>query len=188
MATKVKEKAREIFYLQKNIYEINDRISILLRGSVDMETGEITDDGRFLQHAEKSGEQKAEVIHSAVGEFLNAENYVKMVDAEIERLEKLKAPAKRYANYVKDQITKSLQVGETFEFPNCKIGWRKSSAIEVDEFDLMPLEELQKIDPKAVSSKMVYSLDKKYLTELAKADLPLPKGVKLVTKQNIQIK
>lgn len=185
---KTKEKAKEIFYLQKNVYEVDERISVLLRASVDLETGEIKDDGKFLQFAEKAQDQKAEIIHSAVGEYFNAENYVNMVDAEIERLEKLKAPAKRYANYVKDQIKKSIQEGENFEFPNAKISWRKSSAIEVDEFDLMPLEELIKIDPKAVSKKEVYTLDKKYMTELAKAELPLPKGVRLVTKNNIQIK
>ena len=190
MATKKTKTAtpKEIFFLQKNLYEVNDRITTLLRGSVNMETGEITDEGGFLQFAEKAMDQKAEIIGSAVSEYFNAKSYVDQIDAEIERLSAMKARANRYTNYVKDQIAKAIQEGETFDFPFAKVSWRKSSAIEVDEFDILPLEELEKIDPKAVNSKMVYSLDKKYLTELAKENLPLPRGVKLVTKQNIQIK
>ena len=82
-------------------------------------------------------------------------------------------------------LQNQLNPEEKFEFPNLRITWRKSESVDFDE----------DIDEKAIAEQypeflrsVKYNLDKTIIKKFIKDSEVQIKGIKLIKKDNIQIK
>ena len=153
------------------LYEINEKIE----GCVDSETGEIIDE-EMLNALMMSEEEKIE----------NIALWIKNLDADAEALKKEAqslTERKRVAENKRDSLKRYLSSylnGNNFSTTKVAISWRKSQTLEETDtftFDNIPKEYI----------KTTYELKKKDLKDAISKGLEV-KGVKLVDKNNIQIK
>ena len=153
------------------LYEINEKIE----ECVDSETGEIIDE-EMLNALMMSEEEKIE----------NIALWIKNLDSDAEALKKEAqslTERKRVAENKRDSLKRYLSSyldGKKFSTTKVAISWRKSQTLEETEFftfDNIPKEYI----------KTTYELKKKDLKDAINKGLEV-KGVKLVDKNNIQIK
>lgn len=163
-----------------NLFDINRSI----RDFIDNLYLSADEDGVIPEGDLKALEELTEARDTKIE---NIALYIKELDAEEEALkaeaEKLKVraqTAQNKARRLREYLTLNLQNNEIskFETSRCKITFRKSEAVDVDE-NLIPKKYMNK--------KVTFSPDKKTIKELLKAGKAV-KGATLITKDNIQIK
>ena len=74
--------------------------------------------------------------------------------------------------------------GVTIETPDYKISWRKSEAVETSEF--LDLSKIAVSYPDLI--ELEYKLKKTEVKKRIKDNLPIPEGIFIMKKQNLQIK
>lgn len=111
--------------------------------------------------------------------ILSNESDITAIDAEIKRLEALKAPLQATNKKLKETVANAmLSFGiEKVESPLCKLSFRKSEAVEV--FDEAQLNQ-KYFNYKPTVDKTTIKADLKEGIDVA--------GARLVTNQNLQIK
>lgn len=171
------------------LYFIDKDIEQILENAVENElydprTGELLPE--VLDKINSLELKKEDLFHNIGLMQLQAKASIGAVDAEIKRLTDIKKSFQTREGTAKKFLQNHIPEGEKFEFENLKISWRKSTAVETKE-DLN-LESLKVSDPDFVTEKVVFSLDKTLVKNTYKANGILPAGVKVVEKQNIQVK
>lgn len=166
------------------LYNINEEIEEIINDEnlVNQETGEFTEEG--LKRFESLQLVKADIIKSLglANIFYNAQT--DMVANEIKRLQGIKKSYESRANAVKKLLTQNLTEGEKYEFDTVKISWRKSEETLIDE--LLDLTQFSIDYPELVKIETI--IKKAEIKALHKEGKPLPVGIKIIEKQNLQIK
>lgn len=164
------------------LYNVHKEVEQLIETMINPETGEVN--AVVNAHLNTLTLKREDAIHQIA--IANIANKAKseMIAAEIKRLQTLKKQVENRSETAKRILENELTPGEVFEFNNVKISWRKSSQVKVDEF--IDVADLAINYPDLV--KIEYSLDKTKVKEFAKDSIPLPEGISIEEKQNIQIK
>lgn len=171
------------------LYDINNDFKSLIEDedNINPETGELTEDA--IKKLDELGLQKQDLIHY-VGlsyHIYNAET--SEVDAEIDRLTKIKKQRLNKVNAMKKLIEKNIRLGEEMKFANLEIKWKKNPPkTEIDEvaFDLLSFE---KVYPELVERNPVLKSGTKNLfKEWYKENKPLPQGIKIIQNHSLVIK
>lgn len=167
------------------LYAVNQQLQSYIEEAVDTETGEISElDSLIIEEIFKD---KVQAISHVVNFIKNTEAFSSAIDVEMLKLKMKKKLADTMVDKAKEYLSHNVEIGEKIETASYKISWRKSSSIEIDEAIATP-NEVRKLYPDAVKVEMIQKISKTELGKLLKAGNPLPKGCRLVEKQNIQIK
>lgn len=151
------------------LYEINNAIL----SCVDMDTGEIIDESA-LSALEMARGEKIENISLWI-KNLRAE--ASAIKSEEDSLRKRRKACENKSKSLENYLVTALN-GERFKTARVSISYRKSESVEVTDITKLDDDYLNFADP---------TVDKIKVKEALKKGIPL-KGVKLVEKQNIQIK
>lgn len=150
------------------LYEIDTKIS----ECIDCETGEVIDFDR-LSGLAMERENKLEGVALWIK---NLEATAKAIKAERDALKERQEQEERKALMLREWLSGALD-GEKMETPKVKISYRKSTAVEVDD----------RLPKKWCSKKIVYTPDKVAIKTAIQNGKRIT-GVKIVERQNIQIK
>lgn len=161
-----------------SLYHIRrEHLDILAQ--IEEQDGELADHQEYaLQLTEEAFQEKA-VSVGFITKFLA--NDVTLIDAEIKRLQALKAATARRQEWFEDQLAGAMrQFGvEKIDTPTLKISFRKSLAVEV--------EDEAKLPACYVVTKTTTAPDKKAIKEAIQKGQEVP-GASLTERQNLQIK
>lgn len=157
------------------LFEIHHEIERILAEEVDRDTGEILDSTLAkLDALEIERDAKA----------LQVARYLKGEQAEAEAVktqaEKLAARARVHAGRaarLKGYLLDHCEPGRKLSDEVSQITWRKSTSVELVDFDELP-EEYQRVS---------VSADKTRIGEALKSGKEVP-GARLVTRQNVQVR
>ena len=152
-----------------NLYEINDAIL----ACVDMETGEIVDEGK-LQQLQMDFSDKVEGIACWIKNLLSDAAAIK---AEKDILAEREKACKNKAESLKRYLQSALD-GEKFKTAKVSISYRKSESVQVDDITKLDEEYLKYEEPSVNKTKVKQALKSGILLQ----------GVQLIENQNIQIK
>ena len=159
------------------LYEIDNRLLSL----VDEETGEITDLEKFseLQMA------RDEKIESCALWFKNLKAESKAIRNEERTLAERRRVLENRAEGLKRYISEALG-GEGLETARCRLSFRKSRSLEVDDAAAFA-EELRSTGHPDLFTMKEPAIDKKGVTDLIKQGIEFA-GARLVENQSLQIK
>ena len=159
------------------LYEINQAVLDL----VDPETDEILDYEAFAE-LQLAREEK---IENMVLWYKDLVADAKAIREEEAALAERRKPIERKAERLKSYIAEVLG-GEKFETPRCKVSYRKSSALEIEDVSALAewLDDHGHIDAVVYSAP---SVDKRVVTNLLKEGEEMP-GCSLVERDNMQLK
>lgn len=128
-----------------SLWQINEKIEQIIAEGVDPETGEISDEALAeLEAMELTRQEKA--INWGLyikGEIAEGEAVQRQADALALRAKGHKARAER----LRDRLERLLEAGEKFRDDRVSIGWRKSSAVQIDDAALIPAEYIRQKPP-----------------------------------------
>ncbi len=164
------------------LYDIDQQIEDVLGYLVNEETGEINP----IAEAELEAlEKEREVKIVNCGLFIkNAEAYIASVKEEESKLRDRRKVFEKRVDWLKRYLEAHLPPGEKIDLANLRISWRKSEAVEVD--DTADLQTINFSNPELV--ELTLSLKKREMKEYIKTTGVSFQGIRLVEKQNIQIK
>jgi len=162
------------------LFEIVDEVEHLLLLSTDRETGEISDEGLAALDALLDVDLKDKLINTAL--------YLKGVEAERDAVKKAaKELTDRAAIHTRqaDRLREYLRVNmeraghEGLSDPRVKLGWRSSTAVELDE------DAVDSLDFEFVQVKR--TPDRKAIREALESNQEV-KGARLVHRRHLQVK
>lgn len=158
------------------LYDISQAIEALLDASVDRETGEINEAALAeLEALEEQREAKALAVAAyLVGQRLEAD----AIKAQAKRLAERAAVHARHADRLERYLESHLAVGEKLSDARVALSWRKSRAVEVDCDPTELPEEYCRIRCEADKTALKAALESGEQV----------KGVRLVERQNLQVK
>ncbi len=164
------------------LYEVSKELDALLN-QADPETGELPEN--IIEQIDALTIERDTLINQAGLIYKMAELDADKVDEEIKRLQSIKKFYTRKSEVMERLLNKTIRLGEEFKFSNLIIKWRKNPP-KVETTDLLDLNELQDTNPELI--KIEYSLDKAKVKELAKNNIPLPAGIKVIQEHKLTIK
>lgn len=156
-----------------NLYEIKQEFEKAIEECVDMETGEIINPTR-LDELNMVLTDKRENVALYI-KNLSAE--AKAIDEEAKNLTNRKRVLNNKVEGLKKYLADNLE-GHKFETAKVVVSFRKSEQLEIKSTEHIPAEYLISQEPK---------IDKVALKKSIKQGAVI-NGVKVITKQNIQIK
>lgn len=168
-----------------NLYEINKAIDDLLESDIQRDE-ELIENATGNVVTMEEALDKLEIDQKT--KFENLALYIKNITADAEAIrneEKTLADRRRVlenqAERLKAYLTMNLQMAgfEKFETPRCKMSFRKSTSVEIDENANIPKDY--------VTIKVTETPNKKMITDAIKEG-ELIDGCRLVEKYNLQIK
>lgn len=159
-----------------NLYQINKEIEYAINECVDLETGEILNPQK-LEQLNISRNEKREGVALYIKNTLPE---IKAIDEEIKALTARKKAKQNFIDWLKKSLVDDMTANgvDKFETPKVVISFRKSEQLEVTSTDNIPAQYIIQQPPK---------VDKAGLKKEVKAGFTFD-GVKLIEKQNIQIK
>lgn len=174
---KSKEQVKDLSY---SIYRVSTALSEIME-MIENNEGEVTDAiyeslEHFMKKQEQNIEQAVLLYHQ-----LNAENDA--IDQEISRLKNLKESRNRKINAITNILKKIIPAGKSVLTPLIELKWRKSTQLQVDDFEI-DWDELDKLG----LVKIVKTVDKVKARQLLKDTQVLPKGLSLIEVDNLIIK
>lgn len=161
------------------LYEIDAAIQEVLDAMVDPETGEVSDDALAL--LEDLSVQRQDKIEGIALYYKNLSADAAAIKSEEEALRKRRQSAENQASRLKQYLS-DIMPGETLETSKVKIGWRKSTAVMVENE-----AEFVKAAPKDYLTYKDPTVNKTAIKEALAAGKEVP-GAELVTNMNIQVK
>ncbi len=167
---------------QFSLYKVHQEINDLIESCIDPETGELSEVANA--HFNQLQLKREDAIHQLCLVNLESKAKADTVANEIKRLGAIKKSLDTTAEAAERIIGKELSEGETYQFENAKISYRKSEVVEVDE--TMDLSQLAFDQPELV--KLSYAVNKTEVKKMAKDGKPLPEGILIVKKNNLVIK
>lgn len=167
------------------LYKIHNEVENLISSYINPETGEIN--AVANAHLNTLSLRREDAIHGITLSHLQNEAKADAVEKEIQRLEDLKTSISRRAEAAKRILENELQDGESFEFENCKISWKKNP-VSVEADPDLNLDDLEFAYPDLVSTKQTKSLIKKEAKAVLESGKEIA-GIRLITdKKSLQIK
>jgi hypothetical protein len=162
-----------------NLYQINQEIESL----INEETGEITD----LEKLQQLNIDKDVKIENIALFIKNLEAETMALDSEIKNLQERKSSKNKKVDSLKKYLSTFMQSENKtkFETPKVKLDFRKSTALKIEDEEVLMLHLEAKI-PELLKTKVTKSVDKKGLKEFLKTEEI--NGCYLEEKQNLQIK
>ena len=137
------------------LYDINAEIARLLDEGTDPETGELLIDPAEIEALEMEREKKLEYLAL---EYKNLTAEASAIKAESDELIKRYKAVSNRAGRLKEFLSGVL-AGDKFATPRVSCGWRKSSAVEVDDTAFFPWAgehpEFLRVKPPEVDKKSV---------------------------------
>jgi len=165
-----------------NLYEIDSRITEIL-STIDMSTGEL--DERFTEELEQLGIEKEKKIESILCFIKSKKAFSEDLDEEIKTLTKRKKfednRIERLISYIQDFLQ-----GEKFETSKVKVGYRKSTSVQVTEEDAL-IQWATENNPAIVKTETKQKLILDEIRKLINSGTEVPYAT-LIEKNNIQIK
>lgn len=161
-----------------NLYLIQQEYLSLAQRLMDNE-GELTPELNEQLAINQEQLQAKGINYGLVIKQIEAE--VDIIDAEIKRLQGLKAVRNNASERLRNNILQAMQLYtiDKIESSTLKISIRKSEAVEVENLELL--------DENFIVSKTTKSADKKAIKEAINLGQEV-KGASLVTNHNLQIK
>lgn len=161
------------------LYELNQMYDECLIGSVNLETGEITDERLFELLGEIDEERETKILNVSCKK--KAVDYeAAAIAEEIEKLQTRKRVIENQSASLERFILSVLRPEEKLKDSRVSISWRKSESVVVEC-------EPEKLPAKFVKEKITYSADKTAIKEAIKSGVEVP-FCKIEQKQNLQIK
>ena len=159
---------RALYHIEQSLNELNETL-IASGGEISPEL----ETQLAITQAELS--EKAQNYGLVI---LSNESDINAIDAEIKRLQELKKPIESTNKRLKEAISNAMQMYglEKVDSALCKLSFRKSSSVEVDE---------TKLNQKYF--KYTATPDKTLIKEAIKAG-EVVDGAEIVEKQNLQVK
>lgn len=171
-----------------NLYEINkqiDQVMIDRENSIFSPEGEEQTPIDFEAMLDKLQMQLNDKVENILKYMSNVEWTIDIIDAEIQRLSKLKQQAQKKHDGLKNYVAFSLQHAgiEKLDLGIYKLSFRKSESLEVLDIEQVPQEY------KKEETITTVKVDKTAIKQFLKTSdgLVIP-WTKLVVKQNLQIK
>jgi hypothetical protein len=164
------------------LYKIHQEIEDLIESYIDPETGEISE--MVNAHFSALQLRREDAIHQIGLYGMTNASKSEAVNNEIKRLQAIKKTLDIREAISKKILVRELAEGETFEFDNLVINWRKSETVEIDP--TMDIEELSLTQPDLV--KISYEIKKAEVKKFVKNGKPIPKGLMIIKKNNLQVK
>jgi len=174
----------ELQVYRDKIYSINNNFVRTITEHMNEETGEVSNDVlEELNKLEIKKEELTDCIALSHFDYVALEKAIKEdpIVQEAKRRLELASRYSKTAESLKILLAKVVPEGEKFSTPYYSISWRKSTAVELDED--VSLDELPDY-----CVRIKKELDKTEIKNRNKNGEPLPKGVTVVTKNNIQLK
>ena len=159
-----------------NLFEINKAIMEAWDACVDPETGELDED--LYAQMKDLRATRDERIENLACWIKNLASDAAQLKAEAKAMQERAASAERKAENIKRYLSAALR-GEKFETPRVAIGWRKSTAVQIEDGVDLPEEYVRvktTIEPDKVAIKAALASGK----EIA--------GCTLETRNNITLK
>jgi hypothetical protein len=159
------------------LYEIDNLLREALESApVNEETGELSDDwGNFLDGIQMERDKKCLAVGAIIREF-SAE--AESVKSEKQRLAKRQSVIDNKIERLKNYLSTAVNVGEKLSDSRVQISWRKSTAVNVINPDLIP-DSYCKIERSVMKTDLKKAIESGEYTGL---------GASIVVSQNIQIK
>lgn len=118
------------------LFEIDTQLEALLNASVDRETGEVLPDALAEIEALEM-ERDAKALH--IGAYIvDLDEEAEKVRRGMKRLAERAARHERHAERLREYLASHLPQGHRCRDERVEIGWRKSSAVEVEDEDKLP--------------------------------------------------
>lgn len=162
----------KLFEISKDILALEDALES------DTEAPE-TIRGEALKYLEELKISKAEKIENCVALLKNWEALETAIKAEETALKARRDSLEKRAEWLKNYLSFCLLPGEKFESAKCKVSWRKSESVEIQDESIIP-EIYQRVET-------VTKIDKKAIKDAYNAGGEVP-GAIIVKKNNIVIK
>ncbi len=159
------------------LYEIDNLLREALESApVNEETGELSDDwGNFLDDIQMERDKKCLAVGAIIREF-SAES--ESVKSEKQRLAKRQSVIDNKIERLKNYLSTAVNVGEKLSDSRVQISWRKSTAVNVINPDLIP-DSYCKIERSVMKTDLKKAIESGEYTGTDAA---------IVVNQNIQIK
>lgn len=151
------------------LYSINNQIL----ECIDEETGEIID----YEKLQQLGMKKETIIEQLAKMYKNETYFNACCEKEIDELRYKKEMSQKKMENIKKVLWDELN-GQNFKTASVKISYRKSTEVKVDDINQLDDDYLRYKEPEP---------DKKKIRESLNRGIHL-NGVRLIEKQNIQIK
>lgn len=160
-----------------SLFELDAEIEAVLNATVDRETGEVSEEGlALLESLERDRDAKALAV---AGYILGLECEAEAVKAQAKRLADRAARHARHADRLRAYLEAHIPRGTKIKDATCEIGWRKSTAVEVDEgaADTLSRDLV----------RVAVAPDRKAIGDALKAGAKVP-GCRLVERHSVQIR
>jgi len=165
------------------LYQLSDQLQQtidLLEDQVDHETGEIVPGDyeaaeELLNETQENFDRKVLDVACAIKDF-SAE--AEAINDEIRRLTKRRRSAESKVRYLKAYLANHIDTGTKYSDARASIGWRRSTAVEVDE-DCLPED--------AQYWRVKREVNKSAIADILKKGQNVP-GAELVVRENISIR
>jgi hypothetical protein len=168
----------KLYEYTSEFFKLKDEIE----NSID-ENGEIPD---FLaKKLDEFNTNKLIKVSNCVEYYRELSNNFDAISNRIKELTVLKIQAENKVEWIKNYLSTNLN-GEVVKQPKFSITYRNSETVEVS--DELELEILHRMNPELIDKKVVYSVNKNVIKEYVKKGLPIPEGIIINKKSNIQIK
>ena len=162
--------------MKKSLYHIEQEALDIIS---QLEDGEVTEE---LEQALAISKEELQTKAVNYGFVIRQADYdIKMIDDEIKRLQALKKTQQNKAEVLKERIQSAMNLYgiEKVEVPTLKLGFRKSTSVEIVNTTQLPKEFM--------IEKITTSPDKKAIGDALKAGREVP-GAILKDNQNLQIR
>lgn len=159
-----------------SLFEINREIQELWDSAIDPETGEL--DSMTWDRVDQLQLERDAKIENIACWIKNLRSDVAALKAEAKTMQERATIASRKADRLQEYLAAAL-AGEKFQTPRVAIGWRRSTAVKVEDPDLLPANFVREIVEKKP--------DLAGIKDALKAGVTV-EGAELVECNNIQIR
>jgi len=165
-----------------NLHDIDERIQAIVHERIDPETGEVFEDGdesaaKLLMELGEEREHK--IIHCALYMDEHLREAAKIKEVE-QRLAKRRKRHEADAAFLKAWVESVCEAHESFETPEIKVTFRKSTRLEPRDMEMVPKE--------IIRTKTTEALDKALAKKWIEKYGDTPPGVEEIPCKNMQIK
>ena len=161
--------------MNKSLYNIEQEYITLATQIIESE-GEISEE---IQRALEINEHELDHKLTGYAQVIKQNKAdINTIDEEIKRLQKEKNKRENLENRLKTSIENAMTLFDINKFENihCKLSFRKSTVVDIEDIDILPIEFI-KFEKKVLKSEIKEALKTTKIT-----------GAKLVNNKSLQIK
>jgi DNA-binding protein YbaB len=178
------EKKQQASNLNWYLTRTNSEISLLINDYFNAESDE--EKNEMLEKFNSLQLSKNELVEGCIYSYKHLENAIDNADKVIKQANEYKQSMQKLQDTLKSTLVNSIDVGEKFVTPEYKVGWRKSTSVDID--NSLIAEDVYCDFPDLVDCKVSYSFKKTEIKKAIEGNEIVPVGMKLKVNQNIQIR